>query len=136
MHVAARKQVLTLETAQRPFRILVEKMQQGAVATAADGTVLYCNQRFAEMLRLLVDQVIGNSVYRFLAAPSQIAYAEVIGSGSGQGEFGLLRADGSVIPVHVAVNAVEDPHASAYLIVTDLTEQLARRRAEQLAARL
>ena len=77
------ERVLMLESAQRPYRILVERMQQGAVATASDGTVLYCNQRFAEMVRLLVDQVIGNSVYRFLATPSQIAYAEVVGSGSG-----------------------------------------------------
>ena len=130
------ERILMLETAHRPYRILVERMQQGAVATAPDGTVLYCNQRFAEMVRLLVDQIIGNSVYRFLAAPSQSAYAEVVGSGSGQGEFGLLRSDGSVIPVYVAVNAVEDPEASTYLIVTDLTDQLARRRAEQLAERL
>jgi PAS domain S-box-containing protein len=128
--------VLMLETAYRPYRILVEKMQQGAVATAADGTVLYCNRRFAEMLRRPADEVIGTSVYGFLATPSQSAYAEVVGSGSGQGEFGLVRSDGSVVPVHVAVNAVEDSDASAYLIVTDLTEQLARRRAEQLTERL
>jgi PAS domain S-box-containing protein len=130
------ERVLMLETAVRPYRILVEQMQQGAVATADDGKVLYCNRRFAEMVRRPVEEVVGTSVYGFLAAPSQIAYAEVVGSGSGQGEFGLLRSDGAIVPVHVAVNAVQDSDASAYLIVTDLTEQLARRRAEQLAERL
>ena len=34
--------MLALESADAPYRILVEKMQQGAVATGADGTVLYC----------------------------------------------------------------------------------------------
>src|SRR5262245_44457354 len=111
-------------------------MQQGAVATAGDGTVLYCNRRFADMLCRPVEDVVGKSVYGFLASPSQTAYAEVAGTGSGQGEFGLLRSDGEVVPVHVAVNAVEDAEAVSYLIVTDLTEQLARRRAEQLAERL
>jgi PAS domain S-box-containing protein len=130
------ERVLLLETAGRPYQILVEEMQQGAVATAADGTVLYCNRRFAEMLRRPVDEVIGASVYGFLEAPSQSAYAEVVGSGSGQGEFGLLRSDGGIVPVHVAVNAVRNSDAATYLIVTDLTEQLARRRAEQLAERL
>ena len=125
--------ILMLETADRTYTIPVEKMHQGAVATAADGTVLHCNRRFAEMLQRPIDEVIGAPVYRFLAAPSQIAYAEVVGSGSGQGEFGLLRSDGSVAPVHVAVNAVQDSGAAAYLIVTDLTEHLARRREEQLA---
>src|SRR2546427_408273 len=38
------ERVLMLETNDRPYRILVEEMQQGAVATAADGTVLYCNR--------------------------------------------------------------------------------------------
>ncbi|TMQ58877.1 MAG: response regulator [Candidatus Eisenbacteria bacterium] len=130
------ERVLMLETASRPYHILVEKMQQGAVAAAADGTIRYCNRRFAEMLKRPVDEVIGASVYRFLAAPSQVAYAEVAGSGSGQGEFGLVRSDGTVTPVHVAVNAIQDSEAATYLIVTDLTEQLARRRAEQLAERL
>src|SRR2546425_1216809 len=125
--------ILMLETANGPYTIFVEKMQQGAVATATDGTILHCNRRFAEMLERPVDEVIGASVYRFLAAPSQVAYAEVIGSGSGQGEFALLRSDGSVVPVHVAVNAVQDSGAAAYLIVTDLTEHLAGGRAEQLA---
>jgi len=128
--------VLMLVTDDRPYRILVEEMLQGAVATAADGTVLYCNRRFAEMLRRPADEVIGASVYGFLATPSHCAYNEAVGSGSGQGEFGLVRTDGSIVPVHVAFNAVRDSNASAYLIVTDLTEQLARRRAEQLTERL
>jgi PAS domain S-box-containing protein len=130
------ERVLLLETADRPYRILVEKMQQGAVATARDGTVLYCNRRFAEMLRRRVDEVVGRSVFGFLATPSQHAYAEVSGPAGGQGEFGLTRADGTVVPVHVTVNAVEDTDQVSYLIVTDLTDQLARRRAEQIAERL
>jgi PAS domain S-box-containing protein len=130
------ERVLMLETAARPYGILVEKMQQGAVATARDGRVLYCNRRFAEMLRRPVDEVVGQSVYGFLTTPSQGAYAEVAGPAGGQGEFGLTRPDGSVVPVHVTVNAVEETDAVSYLIVTDLTEQLARRRAEQLAERL
>jgi PAS domain S-box-containing protein len=119
-----------------PYRILVEKMQQGAVATGRDGTILYCNRRFAEMLQRPVEEVVRKSVYGFLTAPSQTAYAEVADSGSGQGEFGLLRADGGVVPIHVTVNAVEDMEGVNYLIVTDMTDQIARRRAEQLAERL
>src|SRR5437899_5978035 len=127
------ERVPLLESAEGPYRILVEKMQQGAVATAPDGTILYCNRRFAEMLQRPVDEVVGKSAYSFLAAPFQTAYAEVAGTGSGQGEFGLIRADGELVPVHVAVNTVEDLDRVSCLIVTDLTEQLARRRAEQLA---
>jgi len=31
-----------------------------------DGTILYCNNRFAEMLKTPAEQVIGSSVYRFI----------------------------------------------------------------------
>jgi len=61
------ERVLMLEAADRPYRILVEKMQQGAVATARDGTVLYCNRRFCEMLRRSADEVVRRSVFGFLA---------------------------------------------------------------------
>lgn len=130
------ERVLMLETADRPYRILVEKMQQGVVATARDGMVLYTNRRFAEMLCRRVEDVIGKSVFGFLATPSQDAFAEVSGPGGGQGEFALVRPDGAVVPVHVTVNAVEDTDQISYLIVTDMTEHHARRRAEQLAERL
>src|SRR4051812_17677970 len=79
------ERVLMLETPDRPYSILVEKMQQGAVATARDGTVLYCNRRFAEMVRRPVAEVAGKSVYGFLSVPSQNAYAEVSGPAGGQG---------------------------------------------------
>jgi signal transduction histidine kinase/ActR/RegA family two-component response regulator len=88
------------------------------------------------MLQRPVEDVVRKSAYGFLAAPFQRAYAEVVGTGSGQGEFGLIRADGELVPVHVTVNAVEGQEGVSYLIVTDMTEQLARRRAEQLAQRL
>ena len=43
--------VYTLESADRPYRLLVEQMQQGAVTLSADGGIAYCNRRFADLLR-------------------------------------------------------------------------------------
>ena len=45
--------VFTLRGAERPYRIFVEKMNEGAVTLKADGTILYANQRFAGMVRIL-----------------------------------------------------------------------------------
>ena len=39
--------VYTLQTADRPYRLLVEEMQQGALTLGDDGTIAYCNRRFA-----------------------------------------------------------------------------------------
>src|SRR6185369_9789090 len=39
--------VFTLNGAEQPYRVLVETMNEGAVTLAADGVVLYCNNRLA-----------------------------------------------------------------------------------------
>src|SRR5690242_10817043 len=51
------EQVFTLQGAERPYRILVEAMQEGAVTLSADGIILYSNRRFAELLALPLEQV-------------------------------------------------------------------------------
>ncbi|MCK7513933.1 MAG: PAS domain-containing protein [Desulfobacterales bacterium] len=42
--------VFTLSGADHPYRIMVETMNEGAVTLAADGTILFCNQRFADIV--------------------------------------------------------------------------------------
>jgi PAS domain-containing protein len=44
------EQIYTLRTADQPYRLMVEQMREGALTLAADGTILYCNQRFAELM--------------------------------------------------------------------------------------
>src|SRR3954447_239048 len=51
--------VLTLESADRPYRMLVESMQQGALTLSADGTILYGNPRFAALLGRPQDGLVG-----------------------------------------------------------------------------
>ena len=43
-------QVFSLKGAERPYRLLVEAMNEGALTALKDGTILYCNLRFAEMV--------------------------------------------------------------------------------------
>ena len=44
------EQIYTLRTADQPYRLMVEQMREGALTLSADGTILYCNQRFAELM--------------------------------------------------------------------------------------
>src|SRR6201994_1445347 len=46
----AGQQVYTLENADRPYRVLVEQMQEGAVTLSENGTILYCNKRFSALV--------------------------------------------------------------------------------------
>ena len=43
--------VFTLSGADHPYRVMVETMNEGAATLAADGTILFCNQRFADIVQ-------------------------------------------------------------------------------------
>ena len=44
------EQIYTLRGADHSYRVLLEDMNEGAATLLPDGTVLYCNKVFAEML--------------------------------------------------------------------------------------
>jgi len=45
------ERVFSLQGAERPYRALIEQMQEGAVTLIKDGTIQYCNRAFADMLQ-------------------------------------------------------------------------------------
>ena len=44
------ERVYTLRSADAPYRALIEQMQDGAVTLTSKGDIVYCNQRFAELV--------------------------------------------------------------------------------------
>jgi two-component system, NarL family, sensor kinase len=52
-------QVFTLQGAEQPYRVLVESINEGAATMDRDGTVLYANGRFAKILNLPLEKLIG-----------------------------------------------------------------------------
>src|SRR5687767_11815742 len=56
---ASGSQVYSLAGADLRFRVYVEQMQEGAITASDDGLVLYCNRRFAEMVGMPLERVIG-----------------------------------------------------------------------------
>ena len=60
--------VLTLAGADFPYRLIVEMMGEGSVTLATDGTILYCNDRFAQMVDRTSEELVGLSFRDLLAA--------------------------------------------------------------------
>jgi PAS domain-containing protein len=61
-------QVFTLSGANHPYRVMIETMNEGAVTLAADGTILYCNQRFADIVKGPLEKVTGSSIYQYISS--------------------------------------------------------------------
>src|ERR1700761_2534878 len=91
------QQVYTLENADRPYRVLVEQMQEGAVTLSEHGTILYCNERFAKLVACSPDSVIGQPLTRFFSDDEGETLSNMIETGAGPGvagEFTILNRVG------------------------------------------
>ena len=134
----AGQQVYTLENADRPYRVLIEQMNEGAITLGEDGTVLYCNQRFASLVETPREEIIGGIVGRFLGADERQDLQGLLGRGPGVGasrEFTFFAAGSKKVPVNVSLIDLKVADGMPRLVcgvVTDLTQN--RRRSQELAA--
>lgn len=132
--------VYTLEGADRPYRFFVESMSEGAVTLSFDGTVLYCNDRFAEMVETSCQKIIGDSIYRFISS------REAFETAFQEGKTAKIKADiliqgrnSKQMPVSVSFNPLQENEVPGIcMVVSDLTEhvrqkELLKERAGQLA---
>ena len=119
--------VYALETADRPYRLLVEEMQQGALTLREDGSIAYCNRRFADLVGRPSEQLMGVAFRDFIPPDAQTFFESLLQqarSGFSQGESHVQNADGSLVPVFLTLNALPpDCGAAIGLLVTDLTTQ-------------
>ncbi|HEX4054010.1 MAG TPA: ATP-binding protein [Tepidisphaeraceae bacterium] len=118
-------QVFSLKGAEQPYRIFVEQMLEGAVTLASDGTILYCNRRFAEMMRSKLEKVIGSQVKSFVRAADQPELEEILRNPAGSKvRYVLEAADGSAISAQLAFCRLPVDEVEAIcVVVTDVTEQ-------------
>ena len=125
---SAEHRIYTLESADTPYRVLIEQMQEGAVTLGMDGLVLYCNRRFAEMLDMPQERLIGRSVQEFLR-PIHPGDVDEVLARAGQGvvreEMTLRRAGGADLPVHMSVSPLRQDGGGELLcaVLSDLTQQ-------------
>jgi PAS domain S-box-containing protein len=124
--------VYTLVGAERPYRLLVETMNEGAVTIDAAGVVLYCNLRFAEMLGRDLENVMGSSIQDRIVPESRGAFDAVVRAaraGAAKGEVLLDGAARGEIPVQLSAAPVPTSAEVLGLVVTDLSELESLRRA-------
>jgi PAS domain S-box-containing protein len=126
------QRVYTLQTADRPYRVLIEEIQEGAVTLNEDGIILYCNRALAGILRTPLERLIGVRLADFASQEGQTILARLLARG-GRGDVALRAADGTAVPVHLSLSelpAADDGNGARVLcgVITDLTEREARAR--------
>jgi PAS domain S-box-containing protein len=119
--------VYTLKGADYNYRILIETMTEGAIILTKDGLILYCNSRFAEMVKAPIEYVIGGSMSDFIEVFDKKRFAAILR----QAVFETIREEvciysknGDPLPVLLSLRPLSyGEMKSICMIVTDLTQQ-------------
>ncbi|MCX9087939.1 MAG: PAS domain S-box protein [Candidatus Methanoperedens sp.] len=118
--------VYTLRGAEQPYRILIEEMKEGAVTLTEDDTILYCNRGFAGMLKSALEKMIGTEISQFVSPADRLVFDKLLRQGKkggSKGEVTFLAGEGTIVPAHISINAMQMNGASiVYLVATDITE--------------
>ncbi len=120
-------EVYTLKSADQTYRVFIEKMAEGAVTLNSKGSVLYSNLRFALMLGLPLEKVIGAHFETFVAPLFLEEFAHLIKKGwqtETKGEISLVNVFHQEIPFLLSLNMLPlNGQATLSIILTDLSLQ-------------
>src|SRR5436190_5538928 len=116
-------QVLVLDGVDRPYKLLIEEIQQGAATLTADGTLIYANRRFAELLGLSLSSLIGKLFTDIFRTTDPDCVADIVvkaRSKKAEAECHLIRPTGTT-PVLITANSLDEGHGVICVTITDLT---------------
>ena len=124
------RRVFTLRSADAPYRALVERMQEGAATLSVTGEIVYCNQRFADLVHVPLEQVFGASIGRFLPAAEGEILRAMLEHGSGRYQTRLVLDGQEATEVQVTLSSIVlDEIEHRTLILSDISS-LARAQRE------
>ena len=125
--------VFTLSGADLPYRVMVETMNEGAITLASDGTILFCNQRFADIVKESLEKVTGSSVYRYISSTDLQLFKALFErglKGNSKAELALQTGGENRASVLLSISALEqtDMPGAVCAVMVDITE---RKQAEE-----
>jgi PAS domain S-box-containing protein len=125
-------QVFTLQTGDFAYRMLVENFGEGALNLSEEGTIVYTNNYFLQLLGIRYEDAIGKSIFNFIHDRSKDHFNEFFKkglAGQSKGEINLISGN-TIIPVYVSLTSLYPTLPTVGLIISDLT--LKKQHEEQL----
>jgi len=118
-----------LEGGLEPYRVMVESMNEGAFTLAVDGTILYCNSRFAERVKQPLGQIVGTPLTELLADQDRERLETMLTQAAkeeSRGALTLQAADGTQTPTLFSMSPLPQSDGQVISVVTaDLSAVIA-----------
>src|ERR1043165_253914 len=118
--------IYTLTTADYPYRLMIDEMNQGAVSVSPDSIILYSNRNFAGMLGLEGTNVSGKSFGDLIVGDFREQFDRDLQQARTQPvrrEYVLKHESGRAVPVLISFAKLQPQTNSISVVVTDLTAQ-------------
>ena len=123
-----------LRKSEEKYRALVDHMREGYMVVRGN-RIRFANRRYAEVIGIPVEKLIGQNFWRFLAPESQEQARQTYETLTGGGkvppiqEYVYLTEDGQRIPIEISIREVIYEGKPSYaLVLRDITE---RKQAEE-----
>lgn len=116
------RRVFTRRGANAPYRALVERMQEGAATLSVTGDIVYCNQRFADLVCVPLEQAFGASIGRFLPPSENGILNAMLEDGSGRYQTRLMVNGEEATEVQLTLSSIVlDEENYRTLILSDVS---------------
>jgi PAS domain S-box-containing protein len=123
------EQVFTLRGAEHPYRVFVEKMNEGALTLTSTGIISFCNARFSTIIQMPQERIVGSSIYDWVPQENRDLCREVFETGregGAKGEFCLVTGSGRLVPVQISTSPLHLGSVTVVCaVVMDITERKA-----------
>ncbi len=111
------------------YRNLIDRIDEGVVVVKPEGTILFSNRRFANIVKVPVEEIVGVDISRFIASHGKKRF-EAMSQKRGRDEISLRTAGGRLVQVYLSVSDMEIGEKDEICIVVSLlTEQRHREQA-------
>src|ERR1041385_5503845 len=120
--------IYTLTSADYPYRLMIDEMNEGAVSVSPDSYILYGNRNFASILALTESQASGIPFGDFIVPHMRDQFLDDLERACNQSvkrEYLLSHGDGREVPVLLSFAKLQPQTNSISIVVTDLSAQKA-----------
>ena len=118
--------IYTLTSADYPYRLMIDEMNEGAVSLSTDSLILYSNRNFAGILGLAEANMSGASLADYIVPQMREQFLKDLDEARDRAvrrQYTLQLNGGREVPVLMSFAKLQPQTNSISLIVTDLTAQ-------------
>lgn len=122
------EEIYTLTSADYPYRLMIDEMNEGAVSVSPDSFILYSNRNFAGILGFTESNASGVPFGDYIVPEMREQFLEDLQRAHEQSirrEYKLAPGNGKEVPVLMSFAKLQPETNTIGIVVTDLTTQKA-----------